>query len=237
MRHRGFVCFNGDMGRVMWLALLVCFGPRLAFASVEVSQDGARVSVRAEAAPLSEVLERLSRELGMKVVYEGPRPPNLVNASLVNRTPAEAVLSVLEGLGLNYLARLDVTGTRVEHLVVAGSAPAGSGAPPPATASAPPRLPPVVHDAQEDIADEEEDPAEVAPPQRPGPIVGGRPQGPRTPDTKPQGSPASGAGPVGNAPVNYPVSPFAPAAPAPPTVIAAPPTQPVDETAEETEEQ
>lgn len=220
------------------LALLLLFWPRLAFASVEVSQDGERVSVRAEAAPLSEVLDSLSRQLGIKVVYEGAPPRNPVNASLVNRTQGEAVLSVLEGLGLNYLARMDVTGTRVEHLVIAAaSAPTAGGAPPPAPASAPPRLPPVVRDEEPDPDDEAA--PEVVPPQRPGPrpLVGSRPQAPQATGGNLQGSPASRGVPVGNAPVNYPVSPFAPAAPAPPSVIAAPPTQPVEETVEETEEQ
>ena len=65
------------MSRRLLLGLLLILGPRLASASVEVSQNGARVSVRAEAAPLFEVLDRLSRELGMKVVYEGA-PPSVI---------------------------------------------------------------------------------------------------------------------------------------------------------------
>ena len=43
-----------------------------------------------------QVLDRLARQTGMKVVYEGPAPRQLVTVSLKGRTPAEAVLSVLE---------------------------------------------------------------------------------------------------------------------------------------------
>ncbi len=240
LHQHGFVCFNGDVGRVMLLALLALYAPEFALASVEVKQDGTRVSVRAEAAPLSEVLDQLSRQLGMSVVYEGAPPQSLVNASLANRTPAEAVLSVLEGLGLNYLARMDVTGTRVEHLVIAGAAPAAgaaqAAAPAPATSSATARSAPAVPDGEEDPVDEEEDLPAVGPSQPPRPMVGGRPRG-LQPGVNQPDSPPSRMLPAGNAPASYPVSPFAPQAPAPPSVIAAPPIEPVDESGEDAEVQ
>jgi hypothetical protein len=62
----------------------------------------------------------------MKVVYEGAPPRVLVNASIERRTAAQAVLSVLEGLGLNYAASLDATGTKVQMLMMSGAAPAGA---------------------------------------------------------------------------------------------------------------
>jgi succinyl-diaminopimelate desuccinylase len=91
-------------------------------AEVEVRVAGERVNVRANAAPLTEILDSLSRQTGMKVVWEGApaRPP--VTISVDNRTPAEAVLAILEGLGLNYALDLDTSGTRVRTLMMLGSA-------------------------------------------------------------------------------------------------------------------
>ncbi len=214
----------------MLLALLVLFGPRPALASVEVRQDSAQVSVRAEAAPLSEVLDHLSRELGMKVVYEGGAPRNPVNASLVNRTPAEAVLSVLEGLGLDYLARMDATGARIEHLVIVRSVATGS-APVPEAAVARPR--PVAPDEE---AVEEEDVPLTSKPSRqarpPAPNPGFQTQD--RPSATPSGTPPA---PAANAPVTYPVSPFAPAAPAPPVLPPPLPASPAEDTGDENPEE
>ena len=220
------MCSNGDVGRGILVALLLVLGPRLASASVEVSHQGARVSVQAEAAPLSEVLDRLSRELGMKVVYEGGAPRNLVNASLVNRTPAEAVLSVLEGLGLDYLARMDATGARIEHLVIVRPV-ATASASVPDTAAARPR--PVARD--EEAVDEEDVPLTSKPSRQarpPAPNPGLQTQD--RPNATPAGPPPA---PAANPPMTYPVSPFAPAAPVPPMLAPPPPASPSEDTGDE----
>ncbi len=209
------------MARTAVFALVLVSVPGLASASVEVRQQGAKVSVHAQAAALPEVLERLAKATGMKVVYEGARPQTLVNASLDDRTPAEAVLTVLEGLGLNFLARMDVTGSRVEHLVIAGVASASPAATPAAAAA---RATPVV--AEED-GEEEEEPAEEAKPEPPRPagmMLGARPR-PLPGQTE---TPANSV-PAVNLPT-YPTSPFAPQGPAPPTVVLPqPPPDPVEE--------
>ena len=44
-----------------------------------------------------------------------------MTVELRDRTPAEAVLGVLEGLGLNYALVLDATGTEVETLMIVGA--------------------------------------------------------------------------------------------------------------------
>ena len=62
----------------------------------------------------------------MKVVYEGPAPRQLVTLSLHGRTPTETVLSVFEGLGVNFALVADPSGARVQTLVVAGTATASS---------------------------------------------------------------------------------------------------------------
>ncbi|HSD25676.1 MAG TPA: hypothetical protein VLL75_00160 [Vicinamibacteria bacterium] len=95
-----------------------------AWAEVAVRVSGGHVDLTATAAPLADVLDRLARQTGMKVVYEGPAPRQLVTVSLHGRTPAETVLAVFEGLGLNYALVADATGDGVQALVVAGASSA-----------------------------------------------------------------------------------------------------------------
>ena len=117
------------------LAFAVLLPVRHAAAETEVHRAGDRVDVRATAAPVSEVLDRLGRETGMKVTYDGPPPRARISVTLSGVTPAQAVLSVLEGLGLNYVLQMDATAKRVDTLLmVAGgsgsSAASGVGRPP-----------------------------------------------------------------------------------------------------------
>jgi hypothetical protein len=104
----------------------------VASGEVAVRVSGGRVDLTATAAPLADVLDRLARQTGMKVVYEGPAPRQLVTVSLHGRTPAETILAVFEGLGLNYAMVADSTGASVQTLMVAGAATstAASGASP-----------------------------------------------------------------------------------------------------------
>jgi hypothetical protein len=100
-------------------------------AEVAVRVSGGQVELTATAAPLADVLDRLARQTGMKVVYEGPAPRQLVTLSLHGRTPTETVLALFEGLGLNFALVADPSGARVQTLVVAGTAtatPAASSA-------------------------------------------------------------------------------------------------------------
>jgi hypothetical protein len=101
-----------------------------------------RVSMRVTAAPLSEVLDRLARQTGMKVVYDGPPPRAVVRGRQVeDATVADAVADVLEGLGVSYALRLDATGLKVDTLLVLGAVRASS---PSASSPAPrPAVPPV----------------------------------------------------------------------------------------------
>ena len=106
---------------------LLALGPA-AGAGIAVRESQGKIDVAAAAAPLADVLDRLAHQTGMKVVYEGPAPRQLVTLSLVGRSPAEAVTAILEGQGLNYALVLDATATRVEKLLVTGAAtPAGFG--------------------------------------------------------------------------------------------------------------
>ena len=137
-----------------------------------------RVSVRVTAAPLSEVLDRLARQTGMKVVYDGAPPRAVVRGRQVeDATVADAVADVLEGLGVSYALRLDATGLKVDTLLVLGavrgssSSPSSSPAPRPAVP--PVRLPgfgsvpaPPPDDEADDEPSERADEAAVD--QRPG---------------------------------------------------------------------
>jgi hypothetical protein len=126
----------------MRVGLLLALLPSAALGGeVEVRVAGEGLSVRAHAAPLADVLDRVSRQTGMKVVYEGPPPRQAVTASLERRTPAEAVMGLLEGLGLNYVVVMDATGTRVETLLIAGAS-TGPRPASPAAAPTPPPFPP-----------------------------------------------------------------------------------------------
>jgi hypothetical protein len=114
---------------------------------VQVRPNGELLDVVATAAPLADVLARLSQQTGMKVVYDGAPPRTLVTATLPRRTPVEAVLALFEGLGLNYALKTDASGTKVDTLIVTGPAPSAAAsraaAPPPQAATTPePRRPP-----------------------------------------------------------------------------------------------
>lgn len=118
--------------------VLLALTASLSAAEVTVRVSGGHVDLAAKAAPLSEVLDRLGRQTGMKVVYEGPAPRQLVTLSLQGRTPAETVLAVLEGLGINFALVGDSSGAGVQTLVVAGASTATATT----TSSVPSRTPP-----------------------------------------------------------------------------------------------
>jgi hypothetical protein len=199
-----------------------------------------QVELTARAAPLAEVLDRLAKQLGMKVVYEGAHPRQPVTLSLQGRSPVETVLGVLEGQGLNYAILSDTTGTRVETLLVAGSAPqtASSASAPagrPTAPSAfrrpiapPPGSGPDTMDEPEDLEEDEGlgDPAADAAEAADG---GAGPADPNA--ANPAAPQAPGFAPTAPAP-SFPVSPFAPQAtpytpqPFPPVPPGAPVAQP-----------
>jgi hypothetical protein len=147
-------------GTWRFLPLLLIAAPEAgAGVVVKEAKTKGQVDVAATAAPLSDVLDRLARQTGMEIVYEGTRPRQLVTLSLAGRSPAEAVASILEGQGLNYALLMDATATRVEKLLVTGQTPPGARA-----ASRPSHPPPRVRQLAppeddfegDDLADEAE---------------------------------------------------------------------------------
>lgn len=123
-------------------------------ADVEVQMAGERVTLRAVSAPVAEVLERLARTTGMRVLYDGPVPRQMLTATFSAREPAEAVLSVLEGLGLNYALVMDPSGTRVDQLLIMGAAAAAA----PSARNGPPAVPPT---ARRGVPQDDEDTEEM----------------------------------------------------------------------------
>lgn len=190
-----------------------------AAAEVAVRLADGQVELVAKTAPLSEVLDRLARQTGMKVVYEGPAPRQLVTVTLRGRSPAETVLSLLEGLGLNFALVADPAGSRVQTLLVAGTASATVAPASPAAAARPapgPRRPfgppPGASPETVDPAFEEEDFEEAEDPAFAGlpPGVEVDPGAAPAVDpsvANPGAPPANAPGPTG-IPVTPPLTPF-----------------------------
>jgi hypothetical protein len=240
-----------------WLALTLLAAPAAADVTVRVTPPvgatAAQVELVATKAPLNEVLDRLARQIGMKVVYEGSSPRQLVTLSLQGRSPAATVLAVLEGQGVNFALLSDPSGAGVQTLLVTGVTPStgastatslgGQGGQPVGVMrrpSAPPASGPDAMGVEEEDAEEEEpleQPAVNEPqataPEVGGPAGAGGPQGqPATPGAVPVPTPRP---PMAQPTSPYPVSPFAPQPfpPLPPGVPGAAtpqPTQPQEPT-------
>jgi hypothetical protein len=106
--------------------------------TLEARADG-RIDLVADAAPLADVLACLAETLGLRLEYQGRPPRQSVSASLRDQTPAVAVASLLEGLGVDYLLGLDPSRAKVDHLIVldsSGGAVSSPGAAPPPGAPA-----------------------------------------------------------------------------------------------------
>src|SRR5262245_57249970 len=189
------------------LALAAALGSPLR-AEVTVRGVAGRVHVTANAAPLADVLDRLARQTGMKVVYEGPAPRQLVTVSLRGRSPAEAVHDLLEGQGLNYALLGDSSGTGVQTLLMTGPAASVASSSSGSASSAPPAFrsrgsaPPPMS-SPDTVEGAEGGPEEGPPPEPaaavpgiPGPTNEGRPPGagnPPLPGTAvPGAAPATG---------------------------------------------
>ncbi len=199
-----------------------------AFSEVEVQVNGAVVELHASAAPLSQVLERLAKQTGMELVFEGPAPQQRVTMTIRGRSPADTVLAVFEGLGMNYALVTDAAGTAVQMLVVASPTSSSSGVakslpsrPPVRRATQPRTLQPDLDPELEDDLgmdapfDEPPPPDEVEPlepPVPPGALPGVLPE---VPPTVPGATPQA-------APTPQPSSPFLQSIPYAPSAFARP---------------
>ncbi len=141
--------------------LVLSTGARPSAGDVRVSVSGAGLELRATAAPVSEVLERLAKQTGMKLVYDGPAPRQLVTVAVSGRSTADTVLAVLEGLGVNFALASAPSGTQT--LLVMGSiSPASSSSSPDPRSRADllQRRPPIEPPPDEPFEDTQEEPSE-----------------------------------------------------------------------------
>jgi hypothetical protein len=229
------------------LGLALAASPVAAEVVVRVSGD--KVDLTATAAPLADVLDRLARQTGMKVFYEGPAPRQLVSLSLHGRTPAETVLALFEGLGINFALVADASGARVQTLMVAGAAAASSSASPsarpapvvtprrpfgPPPGSSPDAAEPAFDEGEDEPMADDEESAAVPPGTEPateadGPNGGGQASPPGTAPFPTRPTTTSPFSPSPFMPQPQPFPPLPPGAPAgtsnpPPEAI--PPTIP-----------
>ena len=109
---------------------------------VEISAGQGRITIRADGAPLSEVLDELSRKAGIEVVYEGSRPRHPVTARITALPEEEAIAKLLEGVPVSWGLRRSANG-RVGTLVIAGDPSRRPSAQPPRPSPSParPRVP------------------------------------------------------------------------------------------------
>lgn len=185
-------------------------------AAVDVRVSGQTVDVLATNAPLSEILDRLSRQTHMRVVYDGAPPRQILSMDLRGRTPVEAVVAALEGQGVNYALSMDPTGTRVETLLVSGSASSSPRTGAPAGES----RRPMAHEVPpEAILDEPEPVAEDEGQAPPDTSAGLNLAVPGAKEAQPEEAPPPDPG------VGFSASPFAPKGqqPQPPQPQATPP--------------
>jgi hypothetical protein len=145
------VTVRRDVPVVLGLWLITVVGQASVGSVAEVKVVGGRVQIHATATSVSELLDRLARTTGMKVVYDGAPPTDRLTAAIDAGSETEALSRLLEGLGLTYAFKLDAGGRHVETLFVTSSATrrASSGA---TTATTPSRMAQVNNEEYENNA-------------------------------------------------------------------------------------
>jgi hypothetical protein len=92
--------------------------PCVCTADVQIKMHDGRMAIEAANASLAEVLDRVSKNTGMKVIYDGAPPTQTIKVSLTERSPADAVLGVLEGRGISFAVIMNPAGTQIQTLLV-----------------------------------------------------------------------------------------------------------------------
>jgi hypothetical protein len=122
---------RGNSGRLRpvrwWIlaSLLSLLALQTARADLDIEVKNGMLTVRARGVPLAQLLDRLSHETGMKLTYDGRRPSQLMTVTIERSSESETLLQILQGLGLNYALQMDVTGRRVETLVISETSGTG----------------------------------------------------------------------------------------------------------------
>jgi hypothetical protein len=182
---------------LMLTAAVLALGGLAGAAEVQVKVRDGRMAIEAVNVPLREVIDRVANRTGMRVIYDGDPPQQLVKVSLSERSAADAVVGILEGRGVNFAVILNAAGTQVQTLLVS------TVKPPPAAV-----LPP------EEPAGEVNGPEVPPPPPQPGTMA-----------EEPRAAPPPTAPPAQQTPTPVPatlptpippsVSPFTPQGPGP----------------------
>jgi hypothetical protein len=86
-------------------------------ADVQLTSAGL-MSIRAANVPLREILDRVEDKTGMKTIYDGAPPAQLVTVTLADLTPAAAIVQLLEGRGVRFAMATDRVGARVVTLLL-----------------------------------------------------------------------------------------------------------------------
>jgi hypothetical protein len=100
------------------VSVLAAVSVPAAAADMQIKMHDGRMAIEAANVSIAEILDRLSKQTGMKLIYDGPPPTQNIKVSLTYRTPADAVLGVLEGRGLNFAVIMNPAGTQVQTLLV-----------------------------------------------------------------------------------------------------------------------
>ena len=215
-----------NLGRSLAVAaLMLAVGRSSVGAEPQVRFEGGRLDVRAQVTPLPELLDRIAKATGMKLTYD-PRAqrPN-VSVTRTSETPAQAVLGILEGLGLSYLVEFSERGDEVRTLMIVGSGTEkGPATPAPAAGPAFDRVP--VEEVEIDEVVPPPSPAFIPAPTEAGPAF--TPPGMSVPGMNVPGmnGAAPGSEPTGmrfGSSADAPVAAPLPAGPARPLAMPIPP--------------
>lgn len=110
----------------VWLMaamLVVADETRPAEAQPQIRAVDGQVTLHVQNLALSQILDRLAAATGMTLTYDGARPAAPITISVEKISETEAILKLMEGLGVSYVLRTDATGHRVDTLIVSGSGP------------------------------------------------------------------------------------------------------------------
>lgn len=121
------------MGRLGILVLSAASAALMAAearAQVVVNPTSGRVSIRASGQPIFALLDQLARQTGMRIEYEKSPPRQTVSLTVEDRTPAQAIVALLDGLNIPYALSLTADGSKVQTLVIADTSAPPKGAKP-----------------------------------------------------------------------------------------------------------
>lgn len=176
-------------------------------ADVQLKVRNGQMAIEAVNVSLRDVIDRVASRTGMRVIYDGNPPEQLVKVSLTERSTADAVVGILEGRGINFALILKPGGTQVQTLLVS-------------TVKPPPRAP-VMSDEEGGIpqgAGEEQPPMPPPPPPppdaqtSPDDVAAALPVANQPPAAQKTPTPVPATLPTPNPPS---VSPFTPQGPGP----------------------